>query len=111
MIYFGRIVEPDLGIQLEIGKFNKSGVELQESAHDLIIYFRRHFLGELIRDDPIHSLSLDLCLVIDPLDTEEHLSETLTLDQIEIELPHESTASLDHSLIDLIHFVSREDTV
>ncbi len=111
LIYLGRVVEPDLRVQFEVGELHQGGVELQKSAHDLVVHLGRHLLGELVGHDPVHSLALDLRLVVDALDAQEHLAQTLALYQVQVELSHQSAALLNHSLFDLVHLVRREDTV
>ena len=45
-----------------------------------------HLLGELVWDDPCDGLTFDLCLVVDPLDGEEDLSQRPGLDDVMHEL-------------------------
>ena len=69
-------------------------VEVEEGEHDLEVDVARKVLGELVRNEPSDFLALDLRLVVDALNADEHLPQTAALDDVEVPLVAQTTACL-----------------
>lgn len=101
MEVLGWVLLSKISVELEVDELEKGSVELQESAHDLVIDIKRQSLIELIRGDPSDGLPHDLNLVVDTLDGEESLFEALGDCAIQHELFHQTLALFNLLLGDL----------
>ena len=75
-------------------------VEVEEGEHDVEVDVAGQVLRELVRDEPRDFLALDLRLVVDALNADEHLPETAALDDVEVPLVAETAADLGFGGLD-----------
>lgn len=85
-IVLRRVLLTEIGEELEIDELQEGSVELQESAHHLVVYVKRQTLVKLVRSDPSDLLAHNLNLIVNSLNGEEALLETLSDGAIKHEL-------------------------